>query len=86
MLNNPLYCEKQTWTVLNPARVHIYVRLELSVKIKTGGEGKTKTSTPFGFYPANIQRYFLSILTGFREDAELSLQFNPYVKYLESYN
>lgn len=37
MLNNPLHCEKEMQTVLNPARVHIYVRLELSVKIKRQG-------------------------------------------------
>lgn len=35
-LNSPLYCEKKLWTVLNAARVHIYVRPELSVKIKMG--------------------------------------------------
>lgn len=35
MLNNLLYCEKEIWTVLNPARVHMYARLELSVQIQT---------------------------------------------------
>jgi len=39
MMNNPSHCEKEMWTVLNPARVHAYVRLELSVNIKTGGGG-----------------------------------------------
>lgn len=53
MLSNPLYCEKEMWTGLNHASVHIYIRLELSVKIRTGETGrtlcgKTKTSTSLG--------------------------------------